>query len=349
MPIRRAFSASVALVPDISISPVTNFNQSIATFNAVVNPNGYTTSVKFQYSSNGGFSWTDSGTVSNITAPQTVYFNETGFTSYIGYTVRAVATNQIGTSTSSSTTFTPWIPKTYSKTTSGTDSITIQTVTPTLLATVIPSIYDVLVAGGGGGAGYGGGGAGGYRIPNTVTLNDAIGRTIYISVGGGGANGVSGSASSLSGNFTTITAGGGGAGQFNVTNGLGGSGGDIGTGANSALSGGIGYTNFDKNNNPDPNNYSYGGGAGWGAVGGNGGDILDGPFRGGNGGDGATLRGIAGGAGGRGFGMSAGTAGTGTNGLNWSGPSSGGQAMPFGGDGGAKAGIVRFNYYGPPD
>jgi hypothetical protein len=123
----------------------------------------------------------------------------------------------------------------------------------------------------------------------------------------------------------------------------GGSGGNGGTG-DTTNSGGVGYTNVDKNGNPDGLYYSYGGGAGWSANGGSGGDILDGPYRPGNGGNGATsLYGaFAGGAGGRGYSLQAGAGAVGTNGLEWGGHGSGGQAV----DGAGVRGVVYFRYYG---
>jgi hypothetical protein len=54
MPIRRGFFGGAVYIyvptpPIITIGATTNFNQDRATFNATVNPNGLTTSVKHQH------------------------------------------------------------------------------------------------------------------------------------------------------------------------------------------------------------------------------------------------------------------------------------------------------------
>jgi hypothetical protein len=351
MPIRRgSFSGGVALVPDVTIGATNNFNQAIATFNATVNPNGYTTSVQFQYSTNGS-SWTNSGTVSNITGnSQSVYFNHDGAISGLSYLavgtfyyVRAVATNQIGSTTSSNTTFTTWSLKTYANGTAGSYTVSIPGVTPTGGSPVAMTVYNIFIAGGGGGAGTGGGGAGGYRALSSRTFSNGSNQDLTVAIGGGGAARSAGGTTSISGTYwTTLSAGGGAGGAYNPP--YGGSGGNQGSGDGSTT-GGVGYSNLDKNSNPDPNNYSYGGGAGWGGNGGNGGDILDGPFRPGNGGPGATTTygGYTGGAGGRAYSVMAGTGAYGSNGTYWAGYGSGGQAI----DGAGVVGLVYFQYYGP--
>jgi hypothetical protein len=339
--------AGITLLPAITISSTTNFNESRATFNAVVNPNGYTTSVQFQYKKSSESTWTNGSTVTGIigSVDQNVFSNQTGLeinnsTGTI-YNVRAVATNAIGTQTSGTTTFTTWRLKTYTKTLAGSDTVLIPSITPTGGSLVSTTVYDIFVCGGGGGAGLGGGGAGGRRTLSFVTFTGSN-RTLSITVGDGGAARSTGGSSSITGtDWPSVSAGGGQGGAYNPP--YGGSGGNGGTG-DTTNSGGVGYTNVDKNGNPDGLYYSYGGGAGWSANGGSGGDILDGPYRPGNGGNGATsLYGaFAGGAGGRGYSLQAGAGAVGTNGLEWGGHGSGGQAV----DGAGVRGVVYFRYYG---
>lgn len=334
MPIRRgSFGGSVALAPTISINAASNYNQSIATFNATVNPNGYTTSVKFQYSTNGS-TWTDSGTVSGITGnSQSVYYNHTGLSENTLYYVRAIATNQIGSTTSGNTTFTTWHLIEYSNTTPGTyTTFSCPTVTPTGGSTIVPSLYEIFILGGGGGAGYSGGGGGGYRLSSSTAYSSATSTALTIVVGAGGGAASNGGNSQISGTyFTTYTAGGGGGGNYTIgqNNARGGS---VGTGDNPAYIGGLNQALYDKNNNLT--DWTCGGGAG---TGGNGADGTAFPFVGGNGGAGGTSYGWSGGAGGLGYG----TGGYGANG-SYHAWGSGGAAI----SGSGSAGLVRFKYYG---
>lgn len=65
--------------PIIVCDAVTNFNQNRATFNATVNPNGATTSVKFQYKKSVDLTWTDGETITGLTGgSQSIYSNQTG-------------------------------------------------------------------------------------------------------------------------------------------------------------------------------------------------------------------------------------------------------------------------------
>jgi hypothetical protein len=135
----------------------------------------------------------------------------------------------------------------------------------------VVSIDFLVVAGGGGCNGYdgGGGGGGGFR---TSTQNVAIGTTITVTVGDGGAGvidqagaGNSGSNSSISGSgLTTITsAGGGGGGNIGASGASGGSGGGGGAGG-SGGSGNTPSTSPSQGNNGS-NGASRNGGGGGGA------------------------------------------------------------------------------------
>lgn len=263
------------VIPSIAISPTTEFNQSQGTFNATVNPNGQTTSVKFQFSTDNS-SWTDVATVTGITGgSQSVSTTKTGLSVGTLYYVRAIATNATGSATSSSASFTTWSLKTYTKTTSGSYSVEIPSITG-----VAPTVLEMILFGGGGGANYGGGGGGGYRTFSSHTSSSTGTQTISGSVGAGGAagNGGTGTGTATAGGNTTLTigsttwtGGGGGAGNHpGVVGSPSGRGGTAGSGTNASNLGGtnaygyyyvsgyvqvvVGYntgiSGYDKNGNP---------------------------------------------------------------------------------------------------
>jgi hypothetical protein len=332
--------------PSITINSTTNFNQDRATFNATVNPNGATTSVKFQYKKNADSVWTDGATISGLTGgSQSVYSNQTGLTGYgtTGgiYNVRAIATSSVDTITSGSTSFTTWSIKTYTKSTSGTDSLTVPTITPTGGSAIAPSVYSLLVIGAGGGASIAGGGGGTYSNPGTVTCSSGTSTTINISVGAGGTagtwtgaeesstNGGAGGASQVSGAITTYTANGGGGGSKSVfvDTGYGGSSGSGNPGGAAAI--------FVSKSTVA---YAGGGGGGQGGAGGNATANSDTTGYGGQGGAGVVVSGYTLGGGGYG----AGTNGTYGQGANYGGYGYGGNYVTAG-----AAGLVTFTYYGP--
>lgn len=328
----RVWPLLKASAPSITINSTTNYNQSIATFNATVNPNGATTSVKFQYSTNGS-TWTDSGTVTGLTgASQSVYYNHTGLTENTLYYVRAVATNSAGSNTSSNTTFTTWHLIEYANGTPGTyTNFACPTVTPTGGTAVVPSLYEVLIFGGGGGAGYSGGGGGGCRNRSSYSYSSGANTALTIVVGAGGGAATSGTSSTISGtNLSSLSAGGGGGGNYTVGDNTA-RGGAVGTGDNPAYLGGYNMTYRDKNGNII--DWACGGGAG---IGGDGETPLI-TAQGGDGGAGGTAYGWNGGAGG----LAYGTQGYGANGT-YHGWGSGGAAI----NGSGTAGLVRFKYYG---
>jgi SPRY domain/Concanavalin A-like lectin/glucanases superfamily len=167
-----------------------------------------------------------------------------------------------------------------------TSSGTLSPITP------ITASYLVVAGGGGGGTGssggQGGGGAGGL-LTNSTTLYS--GATYVVTVGGGGAQGVNGSNSVVSGTgLTTLTATGGGLGAS----------GSFGTGG----SGGSGGGGSEGNNPSDGGN----GGAGTSGQGSNGGKGAGGA--GGGGGGASAVGGNAAGAGGAGVVPGNGGAGT---------------------------------------
>lgn len=339
-----ASSAPQGSPPSVTVNAVTNFNQNRATFNATVNPNGATTSVKFQYSTDGS-NWTDGETITGLTGgSQSVYSNQTGLTENAAngtfYYVRAIGTNSAGTTTPSPVTFTTWKRYTFERLTSGSTSHTLQTVTPTGGSAVVPSIEEVFIVGGGGGGGYAGGGAGGYVKKTTYALNSGTNLTINVSVGSGGAAQTAGNSSNISGTgITTLTAGGGGAGLAG-TGASASPGGNVGSGDIAYNGGGGGCgTNFGKNGAyTDCSSWGAGGGASWE---GNGyGATSDGGMNvvGGNGRTGATHYGYYGGEGGRGYG----TQGEGTS-VTPSGYGSGGDST----NGVGTAGMVSFKYWAP--
>lgn len=377
----RLFNLSVKLeIPTITISPVTNFNQDRATFNATVVPNGATTSVKFQYSTDGS-TWVDGSTITNLTGgSQSVYSNHTGLSVGTLYYVRAVATNSVGSATSSATSFTTWSLKTYTKTTSGSFSVEIPSITPTGGSAIAPTIYEMLLYGGGGGANYGGGGGGGYRLFSSHTSSTGGTQSISGSVGAGGAagNGGTGVGTATSGGSTTLTigsttwtGGGGTAGEHPGAVGApSGRGGTVGSGTNGNNLGGTnaygyyyvsGYvyvcTQYDKlgactagytdYNQPiyawDAGYYACGGGGGTDSAGSNATGHATASQVGGTGGAGGGAYGLRGGNGG---------GGGGTQGIagNGSVPAGTGSIVGTGGQGWFGAGVaggITFKYYGP--
>lgn len=351
MPIRHGFIASsVALAPTVSLSTATNFNQSIATLNATVSANFYSTTVKFQYSTSAVFtSFTEVNAATTPITGQSVssYANITGLTVNTTYYFRCVATNAIGTTTSSSLSFVTWSVKTYANATAGSYSLTLQTVTPTGSTAVIPAIHDVFILGGGGGGANqgGGGGGGGYRLVSSRAFTSTSNTVLSLAIGGGGGPATAGGTTTISAsNFTSITAGGGGGGvsppasrtpngaQSGLNNG-----GAVGSG-DATNAGGTGVTFYSTKTN-DLAQWGGGGGGGTNGVGGNG---YSSPSNtnsaGGNGGAGRTEYGYSGGTGGGGAGSDI----TGSQ----------GSPQQYGGGGGGgsstgSAGLIYFKYYGP--
>lgn len=181
-------------------------------------------------------------------------------------------------------------------------------------------VYITLIGGGGGGggaaggafmsAGGGGGGGGAAVVERSYISASNLGTTYSVSVGSGGGNATSGTASSFSSGSVSVIAGGGGGGGTGAS----GSGGSGGSGGAASVSGVTGIStvngtagassNATTNGAAASNNTSGGapgGGAGAGRTGGGGG------FSGGKGGNSQYA---AGGGGGAGNAWGKGTAGT---------------------------------------
>jgi hypothetical protein len=345
MAIRHGIVASaVALPPTVSLSAASNFNQELATLNATVDANGYSTTVKFQYSTASNFSsFTEVNAATTPITGQAVssYANITGLSVNTTYYFRCVATNQIGTTTSSSLSFTTWNIQVYERSTSGGTTFTIPTVTPTGGSAVSVSIYDIIMFGGGAGGGSGGGaGGGGYQSVSSRSVTGS--RSITTSVGGGGAVLTAGGNTTISGDITTLTANGGGAPNDSA--------GTSGSSGNGNAGGSTVSFDPDGGGKGIPNT-AYGGGGGAGAVGVNG-TANSSTTSGGTGGAGVsiTLGGVtrAGGAGGGGAayefqGTSTGPI-EGGRGANNTYGSGGNSSNPNGGSVG-QAGYIRFRYY----
>lgn len=349
MAIRHGLVASaVALPPTVTLSAATNFNESLATLNATVSANGYSTTVKFQYSTASNFStFTEVNAATTPITGQSVssYANITGLAVNTTYHFRCVATNDVGTTTSSSLSFTTWALQVYERSTSGGHTFTIPTVTPTGGSAVAVSIYDIIMFGGGGGGGYVGG-AGGGASQNVSSRSMTGSRSITTSVGAGGTGGTGGGNGTAGGN-TTIT------GDLTSLTAAGGAGGDsTGNGAasgNGNPGGGMAQFDPDGGGKGVPN-AAYGGGGGEGAAGGNGVANGSGTF-GGTGGAGVSITsgGVtrAGGAGGGGaifVPQPVGTSANGGRGANNT-YGSGGNSDNNAGGGAGQAGYIRFRYY----
>ena len=252
MPIHRGvMGASVTELPIAIIGAVTNFNQDRATFNAIVSANYQSTTVKFQYNTTNDFAhYTEVTAVGSPLLGQAVaaYFNVTGLSINTTYYVRAVVSNSIGTTTTSSVSFTTWSLKTYLNTTAGSYTVSVPSITPTGDSAIAPTIYEMLIYGGGGGANYAGGGGGGFRIAasKVSSANGTQSVSGTVGAGGGGGNGglgtggagLGGSSTLTIGN-TTYTATGGGAGAHPGSIGApSGTGGASGSGDNTSKAGG---------------------------------------------------------------------------------------------------------------
>jgi len=384
MPIRHGFIASsVALAPTVSLSAASNFNQSVATLNATVDANFYSTTVKFQYNTTNNFaSFTEVNASTTPITGQSVssFANITGLSVGTTYYFRCVASNAIGTTTSSVLSFTTWSLKTYLNTTAGSWSLSIPSVTPTGGSAIAPVILEMLLYGGGGGANYAGGGGGGYRLFSSHTSSTAGTQTISGSVGAGGAGGNggvgaggagAGGSTTLTIGSTTWTGGGGGTGAHPGSCGApNGTGGAVGSGDNPSRGGGsntYGYyysyacnayccQGVDKNGNCqngavcyetcyayDCNYYAGGGGGGTDAAGASAATQNSASHNGGAGGAGGGAYGLRGGNGGGGR-------GTQSTGANGSVPSGSGPIVGTGGQGWFGAGVaggITFKYYGP--
>lgn len=350
--------------PEVVTSPVTNFNQDRATFNAVVSANRYPTTVYFDFSTSSNFSSFTTITHTSSVVGQSALVNQVRTSLSVGttYYVRCRATNAIGTTIGNSVSFTTWSLKTYLNTTAGSFSFSLPSI-----AGIAPTVYEMIIYGGGGSAAYGGGGGGGYRLFSSHLSSVAGSQNISGVVGAGGPYNSSTAQPAPSGGTSTITIGGstwtagGGTGGGWLTNAAG----SAGSGDNPAHGGGVGYYGFtyisgynsyiggyDKNGNPqyytdynspiystDYNRYAGGGGGGIGGGGANAGY----PDVGGNGGAGGGAYGLRGGNGGGGGGTAAwGSAG--------SVPAGSGPVVGTGGTGWWNAGVaggVTFKYYGP--
>lgn len=344
MAIRHGFVASsVALPPTVTLNAASNYNQELATLNATVDANGYSTTVKFQYSTASNFSsYTEVNAATTPITGQAVssYANITGLSVGTTYYFRCVVTNAIGTTTSSSLSFTTWSLKNYANGTSGTYYLSIPTVTPTGGSAVVPSIYNVFILGGGGGAViYGAGGAGGgYRLVSSRAFSSTSNTQLTLIVGGGGSagngtDGASGGTTQITAsNFSSIDAGGGTGGVYNT-----GYGGNVGYGDNAGYTGGA-YASYSDTTDPkNPIIYAaMGGGAGINGNGGNG-SAGNGYAYGGAGGSGGSAYTYNGGAGGGGY---SNTGSYGAAGAYY-GYGSGGHA-----NGSGSAGLIYFQYYG---
>lgn len=246
-------ASSVLPLPIVAQQATTNFNQALATLNYTVNPQGLATTVSTEISSDGGSSWSSPLTTHsglNQLSSQTLYHNRTGLSVGTAYRVRVTASNAKGVTVSQSSTanFTTWSLLTYLKTTSGSFTVSVPSVTPTGGSAIAPTIYEMLIYAGGGGANYGGGGGGGYRIFSSHTSSVAGTQNVTGTVGAGGAGGDggvgvgnagSGGTSSINIGATSWSATGGAAGRHvGACGNPSGTGGTSGFGSNAATGGG---------------------------------------------------------------------------------------------------------------
>jgi hypothetical protein len=333
-------ASTIGIAPTVTLNAASNFNQELATLNATVDANGYSTTVKFQYSTASNFSsYTEVNAATTPITGQAVssYANITGLSTNTTYYFRCVASNAVGTTTSSSLSFTTWALQVYERSTSGGTTFTIPTVTPTGGSAVAVSIYDIIMFGAGGGGRRGtGGGGGGYVSSASISMTGS--RSITTSVGAGGQGAVefgqdatAGGNTTLSGDLTTQTATGGAIGTDDVNP-------KDTYRAGSSGNGNLGGTNTFYTVSKGNEYFAWGGGGGAGGAGGNA-TATSSSGVGGNGGTGVSItRGDVtrtGGAGGGGVG----TTTSGSVGANNSYGSGGNGYNP------GQAGYIRFRYY----
>lgn len=242
-------ASSVLALPTVTLDATTNYNQNLATLNSTVDGRGYSTAVTVQYSSNGGSTWSTAETMtgSPVYSSTSLYRNVTGLSVGTAYIVKVTATHAKGSTVvqNSSGNFTTWSLQTYTKTTSGSFTVSVPSVTPTGGSAIAPSIYEMLIYGGGGAAAHGGGGGGGYRLAASATSSVTGTQNVTGSIGAGGTNPTnaipapSGGNSTITLGGTTWTAGGGSGGN-NFTSAAG----TVGTGDNPAYGGGSGYYGY---------------------------------------------------------------------------------------------------------
>lgn len=208
---RGTVASSALTLPIVTLDATTNFNQDRATLNATVSGNGLSASVSAEYFN--GTSWTSAGSMtgSPVVASTSLYKNVTGLSAGIAYQVRITATNAKGSTVvqNSNGNFTTWSLKTYLKSTAGSYSVSIPSITPTGGSAIAPTIYEMLIYGGGGGANYSGGGGGGYRLAATKLSSAAGTQNVTGTVGAGGAAGTGGGGASgaTAGGSTTLVVG----------------------------------------------------------------------------------------------------------------------------------------------
>lgn len=174
-----------------SVTP--SYATTSASATAVVNYNGLATSVSFQYSTNGGASWSAAfGAVSGITS-QT--YSVTGYiptvTANTTYLIRVSASNDLGGETLDTNSFTTHTLKVVRYTGSGTWTSPNWSNTGAGGIASTTAYYGQLIGGGGGAAsdrGGGGGGGGENYTGYSFTLASSMVGTIG-AAGGLGANG----------------------------------------------------------------------------------------------------------------------------------------------------------------
>ena len=308
--------------PEIQTIAVPAYNQDSATFSAQVNAKGFSTTIRFQYSTDPAFGSFTELTPTPSTATGTSWTSTSvsvsGLTNNTTYYMRVKAVSSIGTVYGNYGGFTTYRLKAVTFTASGTWTA------PTWGGTASTTAYYAQTVGGGGGSGGHGGGGGGGAGQNSA-LTATLGASMAGVVGAGGADYANGGSTTL-----TNLAGSAGGGNTPVPVGEfpivyyynGGS-------SSSGNAGGSGYGDFMAGI------YAGGGGGGAGGAGAN----YSG-FNGGAGGASSTttyyLLGYGSGGGGH---ATAGSTGTTPVSL-------------YGGGGSyntiaAQSGVIKFVYYGP--
>ena len=173
-------------LPIVNSLTVDRFNQNRATFNATISANGGTISaVTFRYGTSSNFS---GALTASAVGTTDAYYNATSLTVGTVHYVRVEVTNEAGTTTSSSTSFSTWgIKETILTQTSS--NVTVPTITPRGGSRINPSILELALFGGGGASGtYGAaGGGGGYQSSASIEVVEGSGIVTW-TIGAAGAD-----------------------------------------------------------------------------------------------------------------------------------------------------------------
>lgn len=140
----RVYVLDNLLTPSATISAVTSPGSTTATFNGTVNPNTYPTNYRFEYSSNGGVTWTNFPVVEaslpfTDNASHSVSQAATGLQPNTTYLVRLTAVNAAVSTLSGTTSTVAFSTSTAAPTIAETRAETVEETTAKLTASINPN------------------------------------------------------------------------------------------------------------------------------------------------------------------------------------------------------------------